>query len=151
MAAAAAAPARTDVLVVRVPLDGDLAAAAEAVCAGLHPGDVVALSGDVGAGKTSLVRACAHRLGATGPVTSPTFALAHRYDGPLPIAHLDLYRLADQPGRDTADLLGELGDDCVAFVEWPEAGAGWLPRANVHVTIDVAADGERRFAIARAA
>jgi tRNA threonylcarbamoyladenosine biosynthesis protein TsaE len=137
--------------VVDVPLDGDLAPVAALVCEGLAPGDVVTLSGPIGAGKTALVRACAAWLEVAEPVTSPTFALAHRYGGRVPVAHLDLYRLAGEPLRDAGDLLAELREDCVSFVEWPEAGAPWLPRAAVRVVISVADDGGRRFDVAPAA
>ena len=133
--------------VIEVAPDGDLRGVADAVLAGLRPGDAVHLSGPVGAGKTALVRACCIALGVDEPVTSPTFALAHRYQGHVPVAHLDLYRLADQPPRDPADLLGELEAEALAFVEWPEAGAGWLPAPVRRVAIAVAADGVRTFAI----
>jgi tRNA threonylcarbamoyladenosine biosynthesis protein TsaE len=91
-----------------------------AIAARLRAGDVVLLRGDLGAGKTTLVRGAAAALGATGRVTSPTFALAHRYDGrTVRIAHLDLYRLAGL-GEDDEDLIDEeLAGDVVAFVEWP--------------------------------
>lgn len=133
--------------VIEVAPDGDLAPVAEAVLAGLGPGALVALSGPVGAGKTALVRACCRALGVSEAVTSPTFALAHRYAGRIPVAHLDLYRLTDQPQRDPGDLLGELVDDAIAFVEWPEAGTGWLPAPTRRVAISVGGDGTRAFAI----
>ncbi len=133
--------------VIEVAPDGDLAPVAEAVLEGLGSGALVALSGPVGAGKTALVRACCRKLDVSEPVTSPTFALAHRYAGRVPVAHLDLYRLADQPQRDPGDLLGELAEDAIAFVEWPEAGAGWLPAPTRRISISVARDGTRAFAI----
>ncbi|MBU6364539.1 MAG: tRNA (adenosine(37)-N6)-threonylcarbamoyltransferase complex ATPase subunit type 1 TsaE, partial [Acidobacteria bacterium] len=61
----------------------------------LAPGDVVVLRGDLGAGKTTLVRAAARALGVEGPVTSPTFAIANSYAGRIPVAHLDAWRLGD--------------------------------------------------------
>jgi tRNA threonylcarbamoyladenosine biosynthesis protein TsaE len=132
---------------LEVAPEGDLAGVAEAVVDGLAPGDAVHLSGPVGAGKTTLVRACCTVLGVVEPVTSPTFALAHRYGGRVAVAHLDLYRLADQPLRDPTDLLGELDGPAIAFVEWPEAGAGWLPAPARRVAIAVQPDGTRAFAI----
>ena len=57
-------------------------------------GDVVAVSGELGAGKTTFVRGAARALGVTGPVSSPTFTIGHRYEAPTPVAHLDLYRIA---------------------------------------------------------
>jgi tRNA threonylcarbamoyladenosine biosynthesis protein TsaE len=130
-----------------VPADGDLAPVAMSVCAGLSPGDIVYLEGVIGAGKTTLVQACARQLGVTEPVTSPTFALAHRYTGQTTIAHLDLYRLADQPGRDVGDLKDYLAEDAYAFVEWPELGASWLPPATGIVSITLLPDGGRSFSI----
>ncbi|MCX6387404.1 MAG: tRNA (adenosine(37)-N6)-threonylcarbamoyltransferase complex ATPase subunit type 1 TsaE, partial [Solirubrobacterales bacterium] len=68
----------------------------------LKAGDCVMIEGDLGAGKTVFVRGCLRSLGVTGPVTSPTFTLAKRYDeAQIPASHIDLYRLADgMPGED---------------------------------------------------
>lgn len=86
----------------------------------LQPGDVVVLSGEVGAGKTTLIRGACRALGVKQPVTSPTFTIGQRYeDGRLPIAHLDLYRLEDLEGEDPALLDDYLAEDGIAFVEWP--------------------------------
>ncbi|MGH2900379.1 MAG: tRNA (adenosine(37)-N6)-threonylcarbamoyltransferase complex ATPase subunit type 1 TsaE, partial [Solirubrobacteraceae bacterium] len=89
----------------------------------LRPGDIVLVSGELGAGKTTFVRGACRALGVDGPVTSPTFTIARRYDGRVPISHLDLYRLGDLGDEDPALLADELGPDRVAFVEWPEVGA----------------------------
>jgi tRNA threonylcarbamoyladenosine biosynthesis protein TsaE len=90
----------------------------------LRPGDIVVLSGEVGAGKTTLIRGACRALGVTEPVTSPTFTIGQRYtSGRLPVSHLDLYRLADLEGEDPALLEDYLPPDSVAFVEWPAAGA----------------------------
>ena len=89
----------------------------------LRPGHVVLVSGDLGAGKTTFVRGACRALGVRAPVTSPTFTIARRYDGRLPISHLDLYRLGDLADEDPALLADELAADRVAFVEWPEVGA----------------------------
>ena len=86
----------------------------------LEPGDVVVVSGEVGAGKTTLIRGACRALGIEGPVTSPTFTIGHRYGGGrLPVSHLDLYRLEDLEGEDPALLDDYLAPDVVAFVEWP--------------------------------
>jgi tRNA threonylcarbamoyladenosine biosynthesis protein TsaE len=84
----------------------------------------VLVEGEVGAGKTTLVRGAIRALGHRGRVTSPTFTLASRYeDGRVPVSHLDLYRLRDA-GLDREDMIlleDELAADRVVFVEWPEA------------------------------
>ncbi len=90
----------------------------------LEPGDVVVVSGEVGAGKTTLIRGACRALGVAGPVTSPTFTIGQRYEGArVRIAHLDLYRLEDLEGEDPALLDDYLTDDGIAFVEWPAVAA----------------------------
>jgi tRNA threonylcarbamoyladenosine biosynthesis protein TsaE len=89
------------------------------VAQGLRAGDVVVVSGEVGAGKTTLVRGACRALGVAGPITSPTFTIGRRYRGRMPISHLDLYRLEDLGGEDPALLEDYLRPDSVAFVEWP--------------------------------
>jgi tRNA threonylcarbamoyladenosine biosynthesis protein TsaE len=133
--------------VIEVAEGADLGAVAAQICSALRPGDVVALEGPIGAGKTTLVQACARQLGVTEPVTSPTFALAHRYSGRWPVAHLDLYRLEGQPVGDTGVLLDYLGEDAIAFVEWPAIGADWLPPLALTVAIEVLPDCTRRFGL----
>ena len=86
----------------------------------LAPGDVVVVSGDLGAGKTTLIRGACRALGVTSPVTSPTFTIGQRYEGgSAPVAHLDLYRLEGLAGEDPALLDDYLTPDAIAFVEWP--------------------------------
>ncbi len=89
----------------------------------LSPGDIVLISGDLGAGKTTFVRGACRALGITSAVTSPSFTIARRYEGRVPISHLDLYRLGDLEDEDPALLADELGPDRVTFIEWPEVGA----------------------------
>lgn len=108
------------------------------------PGDVVVVSGEVGAGKTTLIRGACRALGVTDPVTSPTFTIGQRYGGGrLPVSHLDLYRLQSLAGEDPALLDDYLGPDGVAFVEWPAAGAERLGRPALEIRLRHA-DGERR-------
>jgi tRNA threonylcarbamoyladenosine biosynthesis protein TsaE len=93
----------------------------------LEPGDVVVISGEVGAGKTTLIRGACRALGIEGPITSPTFTIGHRYTGGrLPVSHLDLYRLEGLSGEDPALLDDYLEPDTVAFVEWPAVAAPQL-------------------------
>jgi tRNA threonylcarbamoyladenosine biosynthesis protein TsaE len=116
------------------------------LAADLGAGDLVLVEGEVGAGKTTLVRGAVHALGHAGRVTSPTFTLASRYeDTRVPVSHLDLYRLRDAAdAEDLALLDDELSGDRLVFVEWPEAvPASELGRVTVRVVLRHAG-GERR-------
>ena len=84
------------------------------------------IAGDLGAGKTTFVRGAARALGVDEPVTSPTFTIGQRYEGRVPVSHLDLYRLAESGGLDVEEpgLLDDyLTQDSIAFVEWPEVAS----------------------------
>ncbi len=101
------------------------------------------LRGDLGTGKTTLTRALARALGIVDRITSPTFALAQRYDGTVPLVHLDLYRLT---GAD-AEELGLLFDDtsdAVTVVEWPEQLGSGIPSPRIAITLSHAG-GDRRL------
>ena len=100
----------------------------------LEVGDVVGVAGDLGAGKTTFVRGAARALGVTSPVSSPTFTIGHRYQGSVPVAHLDLYRLAGLSDERWGDLEPYF-DGTIVFVEWPEHAAGSLPRLRATVTL----------------
>lgn len=105
----------------------------------LQPGDVVALSGELGAGKTCLVQGLAGQLGVEARVTSPTFVLVRTYTGTLPLVHVDVYRL------DHLQDVHDLGDDVfapdvVTVVEWGDAIATVLPAD--HLDVDIVLDGE---------
>jgi len=89
------------------------------LAAGLRPGDVVLVSGELGAGKTTLIRGACRELGVTEPVTSPTYTIGLRYQGRVPVSHLDLFRLEDLSGEDPGLLDDYLTSDAIAFVEWP--------------------------------
>ena len=108
----------------------------------LAVGDVVTVSGDLGSGKTTFVRGAARALGVTRAVTSPTFTIGHRYEADPDVSHLDLYRLAHLQPEEWGDLEPYFAD-AIAFVEWPEAGEGWLPPARVAVRLRHV-DPERR-------
>jgi tRNA threonylcarbamoyladenosine biosynthesis protein TsaE len=127
-----------------------LAAAAARLAATLRPGDALALSGELGAGKTTFVRALVRALhGSDVPVSSPTFVFRQRYDGTPPIEHLDLFRLEDP--ADAADLGLEeaFGPDRITVVEWPERLPGLFPPGAIAIRIDGAGDEPRRLVIER--
>src|SRR6187551_885066 len=100
----------------------------------LAPGDVVLVSGELGAGKTTFVRGACRALGVTGRVTSPTFTIGHRYRGAPDVSHLDLYRFRGLSAAEWGDLEPYF-EDAVVFVEWPEAGVGTLPPERARVTL----------------
>ncbi len=117
----------------------------------LKSGDVVLLTGDLGAGKTTFVKAVAKALGYDGLVTSPTFTLLNQYNAKFPIYHFDMYRLkssaeAIESGLDEILHNGE----GVCFVEWPQKVAGILPEKNIMLDITVLSDNERRFRVVEA-
>ncbi len=106
------------------------------LAAGLSPGDVVLVRGELGAGKTTFVRGAARALGVTDPVTSPTFSIGHRYKGSeVTVSHLDLYRLEGLAEEEPELLDDYLGSGRIAFVEWPEEASTELDGARVVVTL----------------
>jgi tRNA threonylcarbamoyladenosine biosynthesis protein TsaE len=114
----------------------------------LGPGDVVLLSGEVGAGKTTLIRGACRALGVPGPVTSPTFTIGQQYGGGrLRVSHLDLYRLQTLEGEDPALLEDYLRPEGVAFIEWPAAGSGRLGRPALEVRLAHVSEERRRIEV----
>ena len=101
----------------------------------LRPGDVVTVSGELGSGKTTFVRGACRALGVTGPVTSPTYTIGHRYEGQTPVSHLDLYRFDGVSPAEWGDLEPYF-EDAVVFVEWPEAAGDDLPSPRVAVRLE---------------
>ena len=116
------------------------------IAAGLEAGDLVALEGELGAGKTALARAILRALGVSEEVPSPTFTLVQVYETPrLTVRHYDLYRL--EAAGEIAELgLDEALEDGAALVEWPGRAEGRLPGALLHVTLR-AADTDSRTAL----
>ncbi len=110
---------------------------------------MVLLSGELGTGKTTLVRGACRALGVIEPVTSPTFTIGQRYGGGrLPVSHLDLYRLQTLEGEDPALLEDYLRPEGVAFVEWPGAGSGRLDRPALELRLAHVDEERRRIEIA---
>jgi len=106
-----------------------------AIAAELRPGDVAVLSGELGAGKTTLVRGICRALGVVGRVTSPTFTIGHRYRGRVDVSHLDLYRFRGLSAAEWGDLEPYF-DGAVVLVEWPEEGLAALPAPRLSVVIE---------------
>lgn len=121
------------------------------VAAGLRPGDVVVVSGEVGAGKTTLIRGACRALGVTEPVTSPTFTIGQRYSGEHPIAHLDLYRLGGLQQEEPALLGDYLDADSIGFVEWPAVAEPELAGRKILEVRLSHGGGDRREVEVRAA
>jgi tRNA threonylcarbamoyladenosine biosynthesis protein TsaE len=116
------------------------------LAAGLKDGDVVLVRGELGSGKTTLVRGAARALGVTDPVTSPTFSIGHRYSAPdVTVSHLDLYRLAGLEHEDPALLADYLGPGRIAFVEWPAQADRELRDARLRVTLSHRGGDRRRI------
>jgi tRNA threonylcarbamoyladenosine biosynthesis protein TsaE len=113
---------------------------ASEVALSLGPGDVVVLSGEVGAGKTTFVRAAALALGVADRVTSPTYQLARGYEGLVDgrrmiVNHLDLYRLEDIEDRDVLELDDYLEPDAVTFIEWADPALDAIENPSlVHIS-----------------
>jgi tRNA threonylcarbamoyladenosine biosynthesis protein TsaE len=113
----------------------------------LEAGDVVALEGDLGTGKTELVKGVAEGLGVTSAVHSPTFVLHHRYQGRLPIEHYDLYRLEGMAWVDTG--LDEPAPDAVTVIEWPDRANVLDDWATIRIRLISTAETRRRLTLVR--
>lgn len=118
---------------------------ARALASLLAPGDLVILSGDLGAGKTFFTRALSRALGVSHdePITSPTFTLIHEYAARLPIAHADLYRVADEDELTQLGLRERRGEGSVLVVEWGAPFESALGGDALRVTFDLSSDGSR--------
>ncbi len=122
---------------------------AEEFAQSLKPGDVVALSGELGAGKTVFARGIARALGITSEVASPTFTLINEYRGTYTLRHMDFYRLNNP--REILDIGVEdyFYDDGICLVEWPEKLGGLFPSDAIRVTIRHNGAESREISISR--
>jgi tRNA threonylcarbamoyladenosine biosynthesis protein TsaE len=123
---------------------GDTRAIGAELATFLQRGDVIALTGELGAGKTTFTQGVGEGLGFGGAVVSPTFTLVREYrGGRLPLVHADVYRL--DRVQDVLDLgLDELAEDGVLLVEWGDAVGGLLPPAHLIVELTVPGEGDER-------
>jgi tRNA threonylcarbamoyladenosine biosynthesis protein TsaE len=118
------------------------------LAAGLDDGDIVLVRGELGSGKTTLVRGAARALGVSDPVTSPTFSIGHRYRAAkVTVSHLDLYRLGGLESEDPALLDDYLGPGRIAFVEWPLEEGSAFPNARLQVTLSHRGGDRRRVEV----
>ena len=113
----------------------------------LQAGDVVGLEGDLGSGKTELVRGIAEALGVSGNVHSPTFVLHHRYQGRLPVEHFDLYRLEGMGWVDTG--LDDPALDAVTLIEWPDRAGVLNSWATTLIRLTSRGENRRRLTLVR--
>jgi len=126
----------------------DTIAFGERLATELQPGDVLALTGDLGAGKTCLVKGIARGLGIAQEVTSPTFTLIHEYrGGRLPLNHVDLYRLDNVEAAVGIGIEEYLGGDGVTVIEWAERIAPLLPATTRRIAITLLDENARRIEV----
>ena len=123
--------------------------AGERLARTLGPGDVVALAGELGAGKTCFVQGLARGLGASTWPTSPTFVLVNEYRADLPIHHVDAYRVAGPAEMVDVGLLELIDGDGVTVIEWADKVAALLPERTIHVSIDGVGDQSRTIRVRR--
>lgn len=118
-----------------------------ALAALLSPGDVLLLSGDLGAGKTALVKGIAEGLGVSGPVTSPTFNILLVHRGRVPLYHIDLYRLEHADQLEDIDYFGTIESDGVTAVEWGDRFPEAAPADHLDVRISIEGDADRMLEV----
>ncbi|MEO9170578.1 MAG: tRNA (adenosine(37)-N6)-threonylcarbamoyltransferase complex ATPase subunit type 1 TsaE [Candidatus Baltobacteraceae bacterium] len=130
------------------PGKADFEAFAAAFSRSLRPGDVVALSGELGSGKTTFVRASVKQRHGEDQTSSPTFTFWHRYPGSPPIDHLDLYRISDPAELPELGLDDVFDGSSIVFIEWWTHAPSLLPPRRYEVTIAGAGDSPRVVTVA---
>ena len=113
----------------------------------LKPGDVIALYGDLGAGKTTLTRGIADGLGLEADIHSPTFTLIHEHPGIIPLYHVDLYRLSGEYEVEALGLDEYLYSDGVTIIEWADRTAATLPADRLDIDLKIADNDHRKLLI----
>jgi tRNA threonylcarbamoyl adenosine modification protein YjeE len=140
-------PPRGAPLRLTLPSEADLGAFAATFARRLHPGDVVAISGPLGSGKTAFVRAVVRALHGADQSSSPSFTFRHRYDGDPPIEHIDFYRIDDP--RELAELGLEeaLDGRSIALIEWWRNAPDVIPLRRYEIEIEGAGDEPRTLSL----
>jgi tRNA threonylcarbamoyladenosine biosynthesis protein TsaE len=113
----------------------------------LKPGDVIALSGDLGAGKTTLTRGIAQGLGVTADIHSPTFTLIHEHPGPVPLYHIDVYRLSSEQEAEFIGIDEYIYSDGVTIIEWAETIKSLLPPERLEIELRMIGDSDRELVL----
>ena len=130
---------------MRTVTQAELEAEGETLGRSLPPGALLTFEGELGAGKTTFIKAIARGLGVAGAASSPTYALVHRYRGRRgPVFHLDCFRLRTPDEAADLDWEGLLRDGDAILVEWPERAGPWLPKAARRFRLHHLPDPERR-------
>lgn len=130
---------------IRVLTQPELEAEGEKLGRSLPPGSLLAFEGELGAGKTTFIKAISRGLGVTGAASSPTYALVHRYAGRRgPVFHLDCFRLRSPEEAADLDWEGLLSEGEAILVEWPERAGEWLPRPTRRFRLHHLPDPDRR-------
>ena len=111
----------------------------------LAPGDVIALYGDLGAGKTTLAKGIAAGMGLAADIHSPTFTLIHEHPGTVPLYHIDLYRLSTELEVETLGLEEYIYSDGVTVIEWGEKIGSFLPAERLDITLRMTGDTDREL------
>jgi tRNA threonylcarbamoyl adenosine modification protein YjeE len=125
---------------LELPTEADTVALANRVAPLLRTGDILALYGTLGAGKTFFTRELCRALGSPDPVNSPTFVIRNDYDAPCPIRHFDLYRMSSE--SDVAELgLDEDFEHTITIVEWPELAEFLFPPDTIRLTFSYRGEG----------
>lgn len=113
----------------------------------LEPGDVIAMSGTLGAGKTTITKGIAQSLNINENITSPTFCLISEYDGKLPLYHMDVYRLEGSEDFINLGVEEMLYGNGVCIIEWSEKVKSELPKKSIKLNIEPLENGKRKITI----
>jgi len=125
----------------------ETAAFGEALGSRLRPGDIVALFGELGSGKTTLTKGIARGAGVAAEVFSPTFTLIHEHPGRVPFYHIDLYRLTGEEDVELVGIEEYLYGEGIVVIEWADRAPGLLPKERIEIRLDFRGNNEREIRI----